>query len=815
MGKLLKLGFAMGGGVSLGTFSGAALTEAIKMAVLYGKDKNENPYDKVEIDIFSGASAGSMSLSIMLRALLEQSGQERKNATDKLTNQFGKDFINLEPKKKDALIAAQVAQDLQEIIWVNEINLTKLLGKEPNKPQRNLKYTPSLLDRGAVDDIARKYFDLRKTLSQPKFNFDNRQLLAERVLFASTLTNLTKVQYDSRMEFSDNNDLNYLGLEDGLTSNGHKEMRIFDLNFRNIVDLTELNDPVSYPPRWCRFHVGGEAKGHIGDLKKQRTWSKIIATSIACGCFPFAFEPVVLNRAQYEFGEEIWPQELKDIDKDWYPFTYVDGGTLNNEPIREAFRLASFIDSTDSRDFDRRIVFVDPNVSEPQPQFQVPVHNEYRVEKPNAFRGLDGYDLIRLNSLDRMIPYLSSMLNVVLNESRVIERDKVFNEKNKKKDRTKYRKFIKEAFKNTNPNNTLFNELKVIINKKLDDQKNNLMIPTGALILEGELKRVIIEEKGRNSPLIDRIDDIVNNDNPEADPNANTWIILFFYILIDLLMDFSGKNENADIIAIAPIVEEKGKMKIIDLPGGLLSAFGGFASSYPSIYECKIAKYCTRLFMEKQGMIPPKAGGLGPYPKFKDENIYKQELKSGLRDLSTRLQQMIKSSHLLNILPGIDNSILFLLNNFVEKAINKMNLDDDPIVRFTFKVEVPSRKFEFDGKKMNSDFKPIEIDGKYYLITQLKYHLSKDWQDDQRWEGIHIIKDKQQLDIDKGRILVDRNFCTIKLPDKNMVNEALIMPNPIFETTISKSNENEVLSKNKWKVGFGVTSLEDTLIPDS
>lgn len=36
MSRELRLAFAMGGGVSLGIFPGAALSEAIKLAVLYG-----------------------------------------------------------------------------------------------------------------------------------------------------------------------------------------------------------------------------------------------------------------------------------------------------------------------------------------------------------------------------------------------------------------------------------------------------------------------------------------------------------------------------------------------------------------------------------------------------------------------------------------------------------------------------------------------------------------------------------------------------------------------------------------------------------
>ena len=51
MGKTLRLGFALGGGVSLGSFCGAALSEVIKLAVLYGKDRNGQKYERVEVDV--------------------------------------------------------------------------------------------------------------------------------------------------------------------------------------------------------------------------------------------------------------------------------------------------------------------------------------------------------------------------------------------------------------------------------------------------------------------------------------------------------------------------------------------------------------------------------------------------------------------------------------------------------------------------------------------------------------------------------------------------------------------------------------------
>ena len=67
MPKTLRLSFAMGGGVSLGSFSGAALTEILRSFLLYGQDRNGHPYQKVVLDAMSGASAGAIALAILLK----------------------------------------------------------------------------------------------------------------------------------------------------------------------------------------------------------------------------------------------------------------------------------------------------------------------------------------------------------------------------------------------------------------------------------------------------------------------------------------------------------------------------------------------------------------------------------------------------------------------------------------------------------------------------------------------------------------------------------------------------------------------------
>src|SRR5690606_17893106 len=287
-------------------------------------------------------------------------------------------------------------------VWGSEISLKRLLGRNPDG-DRDLRYVPSILDRGAVEDIASEIVGF----GDDPLDFTGRRLLGDRVLFACTLSNITPTLFDARKDlnavpFGD------LGLSDGLTSRGHRELRVFDLNFVR-VGPTETGEVDRYPDRWCRYHPAPEEKGRSGNIEDPHTWAKITSTAIAAGAFPFAFGPVVLKRKDYEYGERLWPKALKEAGRTEYPFTYVDGGALNNEPIREAFRLASVMDALNPAKVDRYVVFVDPNVDRPEIPFTTPVHREFALKDPNFLGTFDGYDLVRKPSLDRVLSTVGSL----------------------------------------------------------------------------------------------------------------------------------------------------------------------------------------------------------------------------------------------------------------------------------------------------------------------------------------------------------------------------------------------------------------------
>ncbi|MGW8268555.1 MAG: patatin-like phospholipase family protein, partial [Longimicrobiales bacterium] len=492
MATTLRVGFAMGGGVSLGTFNGAALTQALKLLLLRGMDRNHHPYERVLVDLFSGASAGSMSLAIMLRGLVHPAPDRMAVARHRLTTEFGQEFTALTPDAQETLLAAQVVQDIQEEIWVREITLKKLLGQGDQEAKGRVHLTAGLVDRGTVEELARRYL----SYPGPGVGLSHRKILADRVLFASSLANLSPILADARSEFP-RDEAGLLGLSDGLTSSVHRELRVFDLHFKDLfsdggIELDKLTDPDTFPRRWCRYHSGEKVSDTdntgrgIGSLLEKRAWARMAATSIASGAFPGAFEPVPLERRSYEYGEtedgkvSLWPAKLKGRNR--HVFTYVDGGTFNNEPVREAFRLASFMDAqAPEEDFERLIVFVDPHVVVPDPSLRVPHHGAWMLDEPNRLLGsMDGLDLKRKASLDRLLPAGFSVVGAVLNESRVIEADKIFRTRKRFSLRNEIREHLHRSL-STNPDVPALKPLITRLSLLLSQDRAGVMIPAGAL----------------------------------------------------------------------------------------------------------------------------------------------------------------------------------------------------------------------------------------------------------------------------------------------------------------------------------------------
>lgn len=799
MGRELRLGFAMGGGVSLGAFSGAALTEAMKLAVVratYTVDDPSDPrhgrrvpYDRVVVDVFSGASAGALSLVLMLRSLVEPDPAPDVEA--RLRAQFPEEYDRLDDARRAQLIAAQHAQDLQHRAWVREVDLETLLGRRGGR-QRDLRHVASILDRGAVDELAARLLAFDRTP-----DFSRRQLLGDRVLFAATLSNLTAVQYDAR-RVGEAEEAGVIALRDALTSRGHREVRVFDLRFHEA--------PKQRPSRWCRYHAADERPGEIGDLRVPATWAKLGATCIACGAFPFAFEPVVLKRKAYEYGPAIWKRQFADrVEGDAVYMTYVDGGTFNNEPIREAFRLASFMDARPAAmPFDRRIIFVDPRLGPETISFQLPVHAEFRVRGPGR---LGGYRLERLTSFERLGAKAGHILSAVLGEATGDEANKIMSVRDRFRLRDRARALLGPslaAAPGAGELRALIRECRALLRSNREDAE----FPPVPYELAEELERVIAEEADELGELAGRAKRFLR-DVDGAD-RKGLWLRALAYSYLDLLMDLGGKHEAARVIAIAPIVERKGGRLVYEpLPGHEAMGFAGFTSEVSREFQVEMARYSTELLMRRHGLIERRAGRRSEPPVFQHREQFEREFEAGMELLAERIRDVVSGSHLPLL---IRTGLRFALGSFLA-PLTRM----EP-ARCTVElwIDVPGDRFELDGPGLaDRDRRPITIDGRHVLITCLDWYAEPDRAipSGGRWRGPNIDEAEQTLRIDEQRSLLrggDRLFCRIRPPTAEQVARLDDLPCPRFRITLHASDRGTTVPAERWEAGRPpVVSLEE------
>ncbi|HET7584660.1 MAG TPA: patatin-like phospholipase family protein [Gemmatimonadaceae bacterium] len=836
MSRDLRLAFAMGGGASLGTFSGAALSEVLKLVLLRGVDADGVPYDRVVVDVFSGASAGAMALAVMLRALVHRTPEQERDALDRLRVQCGDELNALAAPRLRELVAAQVVQDLQERVWTREISIARLLGHAPTG-DRTLRYAGGIVDRGAVEEIARDVigFPDRATL-------DERLLLADRVLYACTLANVTAILVDARTDLNDvyqdvrGNEPGLLGFTDGLTSRTHRELRVFDLNFARVgVRKTRQRDV--YPARWCRYHDAPEDEGRIGALSARHTWAKIAATAVAAGAFPFAFEPVVLTRHDYEYGDELWPRELRTAGVTEFPFTYIDGGAFNNEPVREAFRLAAFIDAAPAeRPFDRRIIFVDPNFGpddvDEDPlatDFAVPVHVRFALRDPDIFGSLDGFDLVRRSTLDRLIPHVGSVLGAVLDEATVVEADKVFLVRKRFALRDRIRTFI-AATLGTTADAALFKQLSQFCDEQLARQSTEDAIPPGPITLEQELERVIAEEaradaKSPLAPLAGKADAFLDRADRSADPHARAWMLALLFVAVDLIMELEGKHEHSRLVAIAPVlgVKDARTARRVKLPGGRVNGFGGFMSPVPNAHEIRLARHCAREMLEMCGLVREGARAEPTPDEFlstEQERAYQKDLELGMQAVAARVGALVREGTLLDRIPGVQGIVKSLLAGYVEKMVKQLAVPQVPRHRFELRVRVPDKHFELDGKGFGDrDVGPVRVDdeGAWHLVTYANWERDGAPGTKRRWHGPLLDAEHQRIPIDHDGAVpgFDRRFCTLALPDAKLVAQAMRLPNPIFLATLTPQDRGNALAADRWSLLPGVTPLETTIFGDT
>lgn len=832
MKKVLKLGFAMGGGVSLGTYSGAALSEAIKLLILhagYYEDGGFNEYDDIEIDVFSGASAGSMALAVMMRGLVYQSDEELEEAEKQLRHELKSQNLNfdsLSNKKQKMLKVAQVVQNLQNEVWTFGPTIEKLLGIDgKGKKAYDLTYEHGLLRREVLEEIAAQYFDLRKARNSDSGNYDRKQILADRVLYCSTLSNLAGIVYDGRVD-DQGKRISELGLGDPYTSKGHQELRVFDLDFKKTTVEDIQNNQHIYPSRWVRCYNSPRVDNAFFSLHDQSTWAEMVGTSIACGAFPFAFRPVNLTRYKFEYGEH-WPKEFKDQTKSI--FSYVDGGAFNNEPVKEAFQLASFLDAHETREhFDRRVIFVDPFISEKKNDFSIAMYKDFFLEAPSKMlKKMDGHDMERKTTLDRFLPHTAQLIRMIRNEAVVIETNKIFYTLKNFDRRKELGSLFQNLIKDANIDNEQIINIGKQIKAQLFEQVQKSLLPAQTLSLESELKRKA-RELGLANTLAPMLKDFSENFSLSDDEAENKQLFkCLIELQMDLMVGLEGKSSLNQIICIVPAKLETDKAdknlfkeNPILLPGQFMSGFAGFFSVKANQQAIAVAKFTTRQYLEIKKIInPPKETDFEqPEWSAKDHKEFLTEVVTKLPLVKERVERLLVDSHLLNFGSTFDRFVLKKVYSFLDNAIDDVVreielMEKNKRSRFLFKIEVDDKRLEIDGKEIQNDI-PARLleDDKLYLLAELTYNFGeKKWE-----EGIHVQDQYLQIGINGRFDINDKSLCRIKLPNDNLNLKELstLYPNPIIKLNqvVGRKIKVKVIEDDAWEVDAGVKPITEDIV---
>ncbi len=844
MTKILRLGFVMGGGVSLGTFSGAALTEIIKQQLVYGQyDTGQKddagqavfaPYDKVVLDVFSGASAGAISLAIMIRILANPRDkfkflgydsylEMRERLEEKLQRQFASQLLEIKekyPQKYEDLLAAQTAQDFQEKVWVKEANINRLLGVGWH--QKDLRNNASFLDRDMIDKLGEKIFPFKGSDKR----LEHRSLLGDRILFACTLANLSHSLARTQTDSTGIAKPSLLqALNDSSIDRIHSELRVFDINF----DEIKAEQEQYYPLQWVQYHQGEELeivqKDHQGNSYKKRiislnsndSWRELTATAIASGAVPFAFEPVVLHRYRYEYGAA-WASRLAEEES--YPFTYIDGGIFNNEPIKEAMNLVSYMDTIGSEeDFERQLIFVDPKVSDLERQYRMALHENIAIGRSM----LSGqYRATPKSTIFRIASQFPAISKAVLNEAKSVEMPKVSAVIEKFERRKILRNFYKGMLGTTPPDLAII-EMRTYITKALEEQRNALNLPSNTLQIQHEFIRVCKEESefladilplNNRRLLVDQINEFVFVPKPSEVKNAAHWVFVLSCLSLDIAMGLVAKQSHVQLIPIAPFdfYNKDKDYTLMKLPGGSLAGFAGFASVEASLYEVAYGQYTAMRVLQELGLIKVAAQSLPLPPPF-NYRLFDTSLKDNLKKAIIKRIKEILPNSFATIMPFLEG----YLSDNIQQLVHQNLEDNITTSRFEFRIQVPNnalvmKGFEKGGRAYTKkNLKPINIDGAYYFVVRLDFDFDKN-----KWKGDYI-NFMQKIYIDKEKLFEDVPVLGLELPPMSLDNPASLSPNPIFNidarASLSMGGYTELTAK-KWDYISAVKALDKELWSD-
>jgi len=493
MGKrTLKVALVVGGGVSLGSFNGGALAEIVRQL---SSNLNRDRWQEAKIDVLFGASAGGMTLGLLVRALTD-------------------------PGNVDVPTAVNRVRKFQEAAWVTGIDVRNLI----SNPAAELA---GIMDRRAIDELA------SRLMAWPAGQAPCPILLARRVCLGITLLNYNGIPIRAS---------EVPALSDAMSTTLYRDYRVFCLDFKKVA---------ARPPSRWKWYESDE-------VNQPDAWKEITATAIAGGAFPLAFEPVVIERSKEEYGP-LWPRELRD--RAAFPFTFGDGGTFNNEPLREAMQIIGFMDAREKTDsYDRVLLYIDPNLTGTSHDFSLSFHVPFEVNPD--FGPFDKGDVVPAEAGAKILRIAGRFVGSVLGQAAFqdfLEAEKI---NNRLAWRNTLREFLTKIVGPVSP--TRAQEAMTLLQNVLTEKRAGSITPATSLAVDEELNRVSREETGQKTG------------TESLSPRDQLLYCLFS--LIDQVAALRGK-ETVNVIAIGPTAFQpkgNGQAVRVELAGNFLGNFGGF-----------------------------------------------------------------------------------------------------------------------------------------------------------------------------------------------------------------------------------------------
>jgi predicted acylesterase/phospholipase RssA len=341
----LRVTLIMGGGVSLGSFSGGALSRTLRLL-------SEAARVPARVDAVSGASAGSMTLALAAYHLFRGSP------------------------------LTQLEEDLRRA-WVEDISFD---GLHPADLPSHAE--PSIFTDRQIRTIAQRVLDFRAWPGTPP-----NPLFADGLVVSFALTNLNGVPIRAEGQIirqAEAGGGRPTGADsvfaDAVQTTFHDDVIRFVLRRPTPQQESAPDWLTGGRERWISEagHQAGRLQARLllpwTDQESRRGWEVFREAAIASGAFPAAFPPVRLGRRKEEYVA--WPDELADGQ---FTYDYLDGGILRNEPLREAIHLASEQDRDAPRE--RVYIFIDPNVSGTRELYPLAFNQPARLKQDTDAEG--------------------------------------------------------------------------------------------------------------------------------------------------------------------------------------------------------------------------------------------------------------------------------------------------------------------------------------------------------------------------------------------------------------------------------------------